>query len=102
MPAVPQVPSLRRHKPSGLGVVRLGGQDVYLGAWPAGQKKPPAGVKLAYDRIIAEWLANGRRLPGPAEEPLSISELILAYWKHAERHYRHADGTPTSELDAYR
>jgi len=95
-------PSRRQHKPSGLGVITLNGTDVYLGSWPAKQKRPPADVQLAYDRTIAEWLANGRRLPTQAEEPLTINELILAFWKHAEMHYRHADGTPTGELDGQR
>ena len=28
---------------------------------------------------------------------------ILLFWtRHAEKHYRHADGTPTGELDNYR
>jgi len=35
-------PSLRRHKPSALGVVALDGKDIYLGHWPDSQKRPPA------------------------------------------------------------
>jgi integrase len=33
---------------------------------------------------------------------LTVNELILAYWRHAEQHYRHSDGSPTSELDCLR
>src|SRR5262249_24242296 len=48
---------------------------------------------------------NGRRLPaaaGASGSDLTVNELILAFWKHAELHYRHPDGTPTSELGDYR
>jgi integrase len=103
MPRTPRVPSLRRHKPSSQAVVTLGGKDHYLGRWPSGLRKPPPDVRAAYDRLVAEWMANGRRLPeaegGPA---LTVNELILAFWGWAEVHYRHTDGTPTSELDNYR
>jgi hypothetical protein len=54
-----------------------------------------------YNRRIAEWLANGRQLRQP-EQAYQVKALILALWKHAETHYRHADGTPTSEQDNYR
>jgi len=33
---------------------------------------------------------------------LSVNELILAFWKHVERHYRHPDGKPTSEVHNYK
>jgi integrase len=96
-----RTPSLRRHKPSSLGVVTLNGKDHYLGPWPATSKNPPKPVRLAYDQLIAEWLAAGRRLqPVTTEQPQSISvnELLLAFWQHAQQHYRHEDGTPTNEL----
>jgi integrase len=31
-----------------------------------------------------------------------VAEVILAFWRHAERHYRHEDGSPTSEVRNYR
>jgi integrase len=97
-------PSLRRHKPSRQGVVTLSGRDIYLGSWPEGQKKPPAEVRDAYDRAIAEWLANRRRLLAPEDQSvgLTVSELILSFWKYVERHYRHPGGEPTSEVGEFR
>ena len=90
-----RTPSLRRHKPFSLGVVTLNGKDHYLGHWPEGHKNPPPDVQTAYDRLIAEWLAKGRRLqPGPvvvAGIPMSLNELILAFVCHAEQHYRRED-----------
>jgi integrase len=97
-------PSLRRHAASGQGLVTLSGRDHYLGKWPSGCKKPPAEVQAAYDRLIAEWRANGRRPLAPAGEApgLTVGELILRFWPHVERHYRHPDGTPTGEVENYR
>src|SRR6478609_8109142 len=48
-------PSYCKHRASGQAVVTLCGQDFYLG--PHGTK----ASKLEYDRLIAEWLARGRR-----------------------------------------
>lgn len=91
-----RVPSYRLHRPSGQAVVTLSGRDFYLG--PHGTK----ASKNAYDRIVGEWQARGRRLEMPAESGgLTMSELILAYWRFAERHYVKG-GKPTSQLDLIR
>jgi hypothetical protein len=96
------VPSYRLHKQSGQAVVTLpdgGGRrrDVLLGAFGTEVSR------LEYSRAIREWEAAGRRLLAPtATADVAINELILAFWKHAERHYRHPDGRPTSELAEYR
>jgi len=107
------VPLPTRHKATRRGVVRLSGFDHYLGPWPDGQDQPPPEVRAEYDRLIAEWLAGGRRplrraaqQPGQAAQTADpgpqVSEVILGFYRHAEQHYRHADGTPTSELADYR
>ena len=85
---VPRTPSLRRHKPSGQAVVTLNGKDHYLGPWPADQRKAPPQPREACDRLIAEWLANGRRLAGAADDApaLTVNEMILAFWRWAEQH----------------
>jgi integrase len=103
MPRRNTIPSYRLHKQSGQAIVTLtdglgGRRDVLLGEYgtPASRKE--------YARVIAEWEANGRRLPAKGEtvEGLSINELILAYWPTVETYYRHPDGTPTSEVDNIR
>lgn len=93
-----RLPKYRRHKPSGQAVVTLGGHDYYLG------KRQTLESKREYDRLIAEWLANGRQLPARKGDAtgLSLNEVILAYWQHAETYYRHPDGTLTSEADNIR
>jgi integrase len=111
MPRKQHVPSLRRHKPSGLGVVTLNGKDHYLGRWPAGRREPPPEVRQAYDRLLSDWLENGRRLAAPAEAPpapaggaggLTVAEVIARFWSFAEGYYRYPDGRPTNELNDYR
>ncbi|HUT09048.1 MAG TPA: site-specific integrase, partial [Thermoguttaceae bacterium] len=54
---------------------------------------------VEYDRLIAEWLANGRRSPIPVEDRsgLTVTELIARYWKFAKGYYR-KDGKPTDTL----
>jgi integrase len=107
MPTKPRIPSYRLHKASGQAVVVLNGMSVYLGKW----NTPMSRVE--YERVIAEWLANSRRLPRDREcsscsptpadpNDLRVSELILAFFEHAKKHYRHPDGTPTGELDNHR
>jgi integrase len=74
--------------------VTLDGRDFYLG--PHGTE----ASKSEYDRLIAEWLTHGRRLPAASggRSDLMINELILAYWRFAEEHYTR-DGKPTRHLD---
>src|SRR5262245_32760387 len=96
----PRTPSYRLHKPSGQAVVTLDGHDVYLG------KYDTAESRAEYDRRIAEWLANGRRLSPARSETaggaLSVNELLGAFVAHAEQHYRRPNGTLTSEFADYR
>ena len=69
----------------------LNQKDHYLG--PYGSR----ASKTLYDKIVGDWQANGRRLPGEEKAGITIKELILAYWKHAQVYYR-KDGRPTSQL----
>ncbi len=94
-----KTPSYRLHRSDGRAVVTIDGRDVYLG-----KHGSPASM-AEYDRLIAEWLANGRRLPVMEDgTPVdtSVNEILLAFWRHAEKHYRYPDGSSTRELDNYR
>ena len=57
-----RIPGYRHYKPKDLAVVRIDGKDSYLGKY----NSPESREK--YDRLIAEWLANGRHLPCSAGE----------------------------------
>jgi integrase len=81
-----RIPQPSRHKASGQGVVRLSGKDHYLGPWPANRKQPPPDVRAAYERLVAEWLSAGRRLPEPGAA-LTVNDLILRFVIHCEGYY---------------
>ena len=90
-------PNYRLHKPSGQAVVTFNGKDKYLGKFNSSESQ------AEYDRLLAEWLANGRIVPSePKKFTVTITELIAGFMKHAKNHYRHADGTPTTEVSNFR
>jgi len=75
-------PSYRKHKASRQAVVTINGRDVYLG--PYGSK----ASRDEYDRLIGEWLTNGRRPTADAQAGgLAVVELICAYWAFCESYY---------------
>ena len=84
-------PKYRKHKRSGQAVVTLSDKDFYLG--PHGTEVS----KLEYDRVVGEWLANGRVLPKTSNQSISVETLIEAYWIYC-RSYHVKDGRPTDEL----
>src|SRR5262249_10507276 len=92
----PQTPSYRLHKPSGQAVVTLCGRDVYLGAHGT------EASNKEYDRVIAEWLADGRQLrrDGTGSD-ITIAELVNAFRKHVATYYV-KNGQQTSEVASIR
>ncbi len=71
MPRTTKPPAYRLHKRSGQAVVTLSGRDHYLG--PHRTK-----VSLAeYDRLVGEWLANGRAI---RRDILDFRARVLATW----------------------
>jgi hypothetical protein len=88
-----RIPSYRLHKATGLAVVTITSRDVYLG------KHDTPESRAEYDRLIAEWLATGRRpivAESTSETDLTINETLLAYLRHADAYYV-KNGKPTSE-----
>ena len=78
-----------------------GRKTVYLGPYDSDESRQN------YARLIAELAAT----PVPSVPPtpgtrdghvVTVNDLLLAFWMHAERHYRRADGTVTNELAQYR
>jgi hypothetical protein len=87
----PRTSSYRHHKPSDQAVVTLDGRDFYLGRYGTDESRGE------YDRLIAEWLTNGRPLPTPASaggSDLSVNEMLLVYLGHADA-YDVKNGKPT-------
>lgn len=90
-----RAPKYRKHKASQQATVTLDGRDFYLG--PYGSK----ASRLEYDRLVGEWIQNGRRLPPRANSGLSIVELTDAYWQFAKGYYV-KDGGLTDEIASVR
>lgn len=90
------VPTYRHHKPSGKAVVTINGRDFYLGPWNSPESRQE------YDRLIAEWTANGRQLSEAVSlGDLTVMELAAAYLDFAKSYYV-ADGKPGPEYVAMR
>jgi integrase len=96
-------PEYREHKATGQAVVTLPlgngkRKDVYLGRFGPESK-------AEYNRVIAEWAANGRRVPEAQDDPardLTINELVSRFIDHADTAYRDATtGEATSEYRDY-
>jgi len=89
MPRSPDyTPKYRKHKQSGQAIVTLSGRDFLLG--PHGTK----ASRLEYDRLVSEWIANGRQLR--PETDITVVEVVNAYRRFAERYYR-KNGAVTRE-----
>src|SRR5258708_6199535 len=100
-----QPPSYRLHKQSGQAIVSLplGGnkyRDILLG--PQGSDES----KQEYARALLEWTAaGGFATPlktGTLFRDISVAEICLRFWKHAEVFYRLVDGSRSDELDHFR
>lgn len=85
------------HKRTGRAYVTLNGQQRMLPG-PHGSDES----RGAYDRLVAEWLANGRTLAGASDTAPTVAMIALAFWNFAQVHYRRPDGTPTGEAENYR
>src|SRR5687768_4779097 len=76
-----KVPQMRRHKAKNLAYVNLSGHMVYLGPWGS------AVAAAEYDRVVVEFLANGRR-SASQDHDVTIAELVNAYLKFAKGYYQ--------------
>lgn len=86
-------PKYRKHRASGQAIE---GRDHYLG--PHGT----AASRREYDRVVAEWLANGRRAVLDPAEDLAVVELIARYWQFAQGYHKPDPGCSDGELDGIR
>jgi integrase len=89
--------------------VKIDGRRYYLGKFNSPESRDK------YDMLIGRWKAGGRMLPEPPRKiataeavmvvtPIgkSVYEVVEPYWAHVQTYYRHADGTPTDEVNCMR
>ncbi|QDT74464.1 tyrosine-type recombinase/integrase [Lacipirellula limnantheis] len=86
-------PKYRKHRASGQAVVTIHGRDHYLG--PHGT----SASKAFYDRLIAEWLTQGRRSHAPPVEQTTVVMLCARYLQFATGYYL-KDGKCTGTVPA--
>ena len=87
-------PALRRHRRSGNAYARLDGRQVWFGPYD------DAKTHEQFARTLAEWMANGRRLPPQGErEERTVADVVAAYLEFAQRFYCGPDGAPTHEVE---
>ena len=85
--------SLPKYRASGQAIVTLHGLDYYLGPHDT------MASKKQYDRLIGEWLANGRSPLHVSAQDITVVELSARYWKFARSYYR-KDGRCTGVAPA--
>lgn len=84
------IPGYRLHKATGQAFVELGGHRYYLG------KHGSKASKEEYERRIAEYLANGRKVPPTrTKSGISCKELAAHFLEWAEGYYV-KNGEPTA------
>ena len=80
-----QLPKYCRHRASGRAYVRLEGKMYYLGKYGS------TASKREYDRIIAEFVANGRQVFRHKDEIL-VEVLVLRYLDYLDKELDYSDG----------
>src|SRR5262249_55773953 len=98
----PSYPS-KPHKGQARITVRAAGggrKEIYLGSFGSPESRKE------YQRVLAELEAGGGYLHvkegGRVVSDLTIAELLLRFWAHAEDYYRLLDGSRSRELDHYK
>ena len=69
-----RTPSYRRHRASNRAYVEFDGHRIYLGRYGSPESREE------YDRLIAEWLSNGRKLPVSYRRCLKLAFHISTPW----------------------
>jgi integrase len=87
------LPGYLKYKTTGQAFCVINGRFFYLGKY--GSK----ASREEYERIIAEYLNNGKKLPPTRNRTeITIEELVIQYLEHAEKYYSN-NGKPTETFN---
>lgn len=75
-----RVPKYSLHKTSGQALIKLGGKTFYLGKY--GTKTS----RCKYEKLVGQWIANGRKLPGEEMRPICLPRSVLPGSYHINQH----------------
>lgn len=92
------LPKYRRHSSRNVAFCEVQGRRKYFpGAYGSSESKE------AFRRFLIEWETEGRPAapPPPEGETVTITELVSAWWKHAQTWYL-KDGVPTGTTENFR
>ncbi|MBI3817219.1 MAG: site-specific integrase [Planctomycetes bacterium] len=92
-PSRTSIPKLGLHRATGQAIVRLNGKDHYLGDYAKEESR------ARYERLVAEWLNNGRRLP--QAEPtgdFTVADVVKGFLAWIDNEYRLPDGSVSREV----
>lgn len=77
------LPEYRKHDCRSIAVVTIDGVDFELGRYGS------AASRNRYDRLVTEWIANGRALPAASSNrTLTVQRLVAAFRGFAKAYYR--------------
>ncbi|MEO2008021.1 MAG: site-specific integrase [Pirellulaceae bacterium] len=82
-------------RPRNPAYVKFHGRRIYLGRFNSPESR------AEYDRVVAEWLANGREFssdPDSGTGQLTLVEVMAAFRRHAQQYYR-KNGIVTREAE---
>ena len=97
------VPGYKLHKASGQAVVRItlpggGRKSVYLGRYGSPESKAEYGRRIQSIGTSSAVTA----ITGPRATDLTVAELLVKFFEHADQHYRHPNGKPTSSIGGFK
>lgn len=93
-------PTYKLHKPTGSARCWLNGQWITLGKYGSPESRQ-AHARICAELAVAPDPVTIASAANPSTDP-TVDQVLVAYLKYAEKHYRGPNGKPTSQLAEYR
>jgi integrase len=76
-------------------------KSVYLGVYDSPESKAEYARRIQL-LSTTTGTTDETKLAAPSAADITVAELLVAFLNHAEQHYRHPNGTPTSSVWAFK